>query len=121
MKNNSRNKLNKTDFVLIFFALLCILLSIVPYSQYKSLADSLAADGNTERLTPRLVYILRVVLVTFSAVSIGLILWHIFSENGRERFEPRRSGSRICPQPQPLLLLLQVNVAVVPGGADGAH
>lgn len=86
MKQNEKNKLNKTDFVLIFFAALCIFLAIVPYSQYKSLADSLAADGNTERLTFQLVNIFKIVFIILSTIFIGLVLWHVFSENGRKRF-----------------------------------
>ena len=83
---NEKKKLNKTDFILIFFASLCILLAIVPYSQYKSLADSLAADGNTERLTYQLVIIFKIVFIILSTILIGLVLWHVFSENGRKRF-----------------------------------
>ena len=86
MKQNEKNKLNKTDFVLIFLATLCILFAIVPYLQYKSLADSLAADGNTERLTYQLVCIYKIVFIIFSTIFIGLVLWHVFSENGRKRF-----------------------------------
>ncbi len=86
MKQNEKKKLNKTDFVLIFFASLCIFLAIVPYSQYKSLADSLAADGNTERLTYQLVIIFKIVFIILSTIFIGLVLWHVFSENGRKRF-----------------------------------
>lgn len=86
MKQNEKKKLNKTDFVLIFFASLCIFLAIVPYSQYKSLADSLAADGNTERLTYQLVCIFKIVFIILSTFFIGLVLWHVFSENGRKRF-----------------------------------
>lgn len=86
MKQNEKKKLNKTDFVLLFFASLCILLVIIPYSQYKSLADSLAADGNTERLTFQLVNIFKIVFIILSTIFIGLVLWHVFSENGRKRF-----------------------------------
>lgn len=86
MNKNKCNKLNSTDFILIILALLCIFFSIIPYSQYKSFADSLASDGNMERLTNQFISVFRIVMIILAGFFLLLTIWHLFSETGRKSF-----------------------------------
>lgn len=82
----SRNKFKTIDYVLIFFALGCLVLAICPFSVWKSAGDRLASDGNLERFTPSFVSNLRIGLAFLCLLFTGLVLWQVFSSESRYRF-----------------------------------
>lgn len=86
MKNDKKDGLKKIDFVLIFIAAVCLVLALCPYSIYKSLGDSLASDGNLERLTFSFVNVIRLIAGCLCLLLSGLVVWQIKDSNGRTRF-----------------------------------
>ena len=80
------NKLNTVDCIFIFIAILCLVFLLLPDSQYKSLADKLASDGNMERMTPELISVLRIIFGLSAVLFAGLTVWHMYSADGRKRF-----------------------------------
>lgn len=81
-----RKHWNFIDWLFVVSALICLILILCPFSVWKSIGDSLASDGNMERLTPQFVSILRIVLSVFFIVFTGLILWKCFAGESRRRF-----------------------------------
>ena len=77
------NKLNTVDSIFIFIAILCLCFLLLPDSQYKSLGDKLASDGNMERMTPELISVLRIIFGLSAGIFAGLTVWHMYSADGR--------------------------------------
>ena len=63
------------DIILIVFAVLLLFLAAAPFSLVKPAADSLASDGNFERLSSAVWNILRAVFAGSFLILFGLFIW----------------------------------------------
>ena len=86
VKNTNNRKLDVCDYILLIVAVICIFLTILPYSVYKKLGDGFASDGNMERLTPQYVLIFRLSMGMLLILILGLFFWKIIDWDGRKRF-----------------------------------
>ena len=89
MENEKRKRKRSfafVDWVLTFFALICLLLSFCPYDLYKKIGDHFASDGNFERVTPEFVSFSQLCFAILFFLSLGIILWDIFYRDNRNRF-----------------------------------
>ena len=81
-----KNKLRGIDLFLIIVSLLCLAAALCPASLYKSAGDSLASDGELERLSPSLISALRITAGSLCIFCLGLVFWQLRFPEGRSRF-----------------------------------
>ncbi len=74
------------DWIILIAALVCLAVSLLPYSVLKPLADSLASDGELERFTADLWRILRLGAAGCFLLLAGLTAWKIYAPESRHAF-----------------------------------
>ena len=67
-------------------ALICLILTFLPYDICKTVGDHFSPDGNLERITPELVHILHLCFAILSVLFLGMVLWGVFGRKNRSRF-----------------------------------
>ncbi len=73
---NKKQTFGWIDALLIVALLGCLCITLCPYAPMRSFADSLAADGSMERMTPAFALGLRVISGGFAALFLAILIWH---------------------------------------------
>ncbi len=76
---NKKRTFGWADAVLIVAIICCLCVALCPYTRMRAAADSFAADGSMERMTPSFALILRCVAGGFGALFIGILIWYRLS------------------------------------------
>ncbi len=79
---NKKRTFGWADALLIIALLGCLCIALCPYARMRSLADSFAADGSMERMTPAFALGLRAAAGGFAALFLGILIWRLISPTG---------------------------------------
>ena len=91
---NKKRTFGWADAVLILAIICCLCVALCPYTRMRAAADSLAADGSMERMTPSFALILRCIAGGFGALFLGILIWHRLAPASCGAFSRRSSVCR---------------------------